>query len=900
MDNMDTFWNIFYHTSIPCSDLERLQAHAGRLADASKSLSAWAASPFGTFLTFLSNSTLTQLHRFWLQYSNTRNMSPAELTAFDERMKATVLKTVQDQVGDNLVTNGLRMAGAHYFNAVQVVKLALMKYSQTGVVGGNERDRSLLGNNGNGHANPTFAFSSAPTSAYTVHYGSNPLDGFHLAEAFDHFNSPSLALEDAVRVAQSQFRVWCDSFLKTIKENRVQITLHCGDAINLCHVLQDLNVEGASLSYKIPLYLGPWTSIPLIFDGPARPSGKILFDVIDTSNVTDHLGILNVLPATVPLLRYSASSVLYTEALMCPSANPVQSLDADLHSDTATMAILMGLSPCEYLLGDTAYSNAVEKVTGSVKKSYYRVQTAWRFPELGDAMVHGRRESCIEARQKVQIDAKDLGSFLLNLYLKLFAYDKIDMLTEAIQAKLDFVPPPHQPQYNVVTDGRSRYNNAGFAAILRTATDTMTTDWHTCFAHIISRIQSYESLSIINCGTQELVMHLRSYGVNLTADSATRSAIQAMLPDAMSPLGSSSQVPKQIVSTVSILYLAFVVPRNVLGKFRSVPHNKIGNPGLKLSISHKASGRMHTFFSIQCFFGSLEPNATDESMRDVSEDSLGWAGSSNLIVTCPILSTSLFRAPADTVNITLALNDHLCLSFIEDLFGPGLVIWECALSDTAYVHILREAPMSGRFEKSVQPPAMSSAPSSSTTSVTAYLGQADTIEALCFHDAIPNDSKQSEALAEGARVAVFQSSPCTMSYQIGTNEPQVLIYPFPLNGSLAKTKLARKSSWIELTVPLSMAGANGGYNSSPFPIVLIGSDLSCWATPRINVHRQSVISPKGDLEWLQFHMASALTDVEKSTLTRHPRSSPTRPKNGKLDLKQTMNLVVTAFAGCNV
>ena len=40
------------------------------------------------------------------------------------------------------------------------------------------------------------------------------------------------------------------------------------------------------------------------------------FNVIDTSNLLDHVGSVNLLVAAIPLLEHNLSATLYTEALV--------------------------------------------------------------------------------------------------------------------------------------------------------------------------------------------------------------------------------------------------------------------------------------------------------------------------------------------------------------------------------------------------------------------------------------------------------------------------------------------------------------------------------------------------------------------------------------------------------
>lgn len=114
-----------------------------------------------------------------------------------------------------------------------------------------------------------------PEDEATIHYGTDPLIGFHLALA-------GVPLE-----AQNPL-------FQTLKESPDYIT---GNA-------------------------------PLIFD------------VIDTSNLCDHLHPLVLLAAVTPLLRNTVSSILYTEVMIKRNRRPTEILENLLCGDIPTVVNL--------------------------------------------------------------------------------------------------------------------------------------------------------------------------------------------------------------------------------------------------------------------------------------------------------------------------------------------------------------------------------------------------------------------------------------------------------------------------------------------------------------------------------------------------------------------------------
>ena len=791
----------------------------------------------------------------------------------------------------------MRMAGAHCANAINVVKTTLLAYAQTGVAGGNKKDRELLGNKGNGHANPTFVFSSAiEGDAYSVHYASNPLDGFHLAGVFHKLRSPQRVIENAVCMAQSQFRTWCDAFLESVTESCLNIFLHCGDAINLCHMLQHQRTNGQSYRTVSPMFIGPWTSKPLALDGTAFTSRESLFHVVDTSNVTDHIGILNLLPATVPLLARTTSSVLYTETLMCKSESPIWSLDADLRADTATISILLGVSPCGYLLGQTAYSNLVEEMIRQLDRSCYRIQTAWRIPTQGDTKVSTAR-SVNDPVRKVHIDATNLGDFFIDFHSRLIAFDEFERLSGMTR------PAPSIPELSSLQRSepayhhRLVYSSRTFVEIVRIAMTNIATDWQACLKHVIDEIERLEELGGHGHATQETKLYLQLYGLCPDANLLSRPAYNTNASNANQSVVSDLSNASRLEASC---HLVMAVPRSALTKFEGTPK---ADTGATLALHDQQTKRVHTFVSLQYFFGSLEISSTDLSICSIAEDESGWVGSSDLIITCPIPVCSIFPDSGNKVIVSFSLNKFPINESVEQLLavlGPNLVIWETPADNVERVHTFKDVPWSHALDPLLKPfPKMPPSSLDTTSCVSAHKTAAPIIDSLCYHESLAKGSQSSIALATDDKVQVHQSSPCTMTLHIGNLQPRLFIYPFPINGTAARTRIARASSWIEVICPLSMAGDNGGYCVKSFPVILVDGQPASWATPRVNILQQSMIDLSGNLEWFKIHMSRVYTEREAVIYTNHPRGSSSRPKDGFLDFKQTLSLIMTCFAGCN-
>ncbi len=900
-EQMKAVWDIFYHLYIPDADLGILQDHAERLLNASTSTNVWMSSQYGKFVHFLSESTLTRVRKCWLQYAETKNLTSTQKIALDQRARAAIISTYRGRIGDpgTKTLHGIRSAGAHFTNALETMPSAFEEYWRTGVAGGNERDKSSLGNDGKGWVNPMFAVSSAPTGTYAVHYGSDPLLGFHLAEAFDTTKSGGSTMDRVVQIAKSQFRSWCDIFVKTLEEGRVKIILHCGDAVSLCHKLCSQNTGEENLSKVPPLRISPWKSMPLVLNGIGCGPGPALFDVIDTSNLADHIGLLNVLPATVPLLSRKSSSVLYVENLLLASEDPSQSLRTMLCSDVSTMSLILGLSPIGHLLGVTLDSVGTEALNLSVfqqspgRQRQYRIRVPWKIPELGDMLAIDERRRHPGIKHRVAFDAEQLGDYFFSLYLKMFAYEDCG----AMMSSMRLTSGRRQIMSPLSGDLRY-YTRLNLVTVLRLAKAHIITDWAKCMSHFVDKVQDDRQLPIGQNSVQELLLNLHMYGVKEDT-SLKLSPLDLEIAATTSARSKSMlKILFQAPSPPSVIHVALVIPRSKLRIFTAESPDTIGTPGLHVSIGHEATGAENSFFAIQCFFGKLKPRADCSALCDVEEDGLGWSGSADLIVTCPVPAYTLLLGEADDVRVSLVVNTNpSTIKFLQKL-GFRMVVYECGLEDEKRLWLLREAPGMVRHAD-VQPQvSQTDSRENSSEALAVFVGLDRKSEAkyLRFHADIPKDSDESKSLADGAKVIITQSSPFTMTLQIGTTDPRSLVFPFPVDGSAAKTKVARKSSWVDVSVIVAPALSEGSFNRNIFPVILDDSHPSVWGMSRVNIQQQPVIKVPGDFDWLHSHMGLTLSADERAS---NALKSPNRPSNGLLDLKESLNLLFQSFVGRN-
>ncbi|KAK3948027.1 hypothetical protein QBC32DRAFT_373864 [Pseudoneurospora amorphoporcata] len=197
-----------------------------------------------------------------------------------------------------------------------------------------------------------------------MHWGLDPLLGFPLAEAYVRTeDEPEIwaaeglnAQTKVLSLAMGTFAHWCQSFQQAWgaagRRSGVVMRWFVGDAIAFGHSLQGLANTRGGIRKNSHWYHSRHGFLSLVLDGEdynmkpgtSRTSypAPLSFMVIDTSNLTDDLGALNVLIATSPLLKNNAAATIYTEMLTRYHRTYKQEADNLLCGPLSTVGLLLG------------------------------------------------------------------------------------------------------------------------------------------------------------------------------------------------------------------------------------------------------------------------------------------------------------------------------------------------------------------------------------------------------------------------------------------------------------------------------------------------------------------------------------------------------------------------------
>lgn len=878
-------WELFYHFYVTGKSLITLRDQATRLLDASESIEKWASSPYGTYVRFVNQDTLQQTRQYWVHYRSGQAWKQAH-TAIAKRSK---------EIGEFILLTGVRAAGPFWFHATSTMAHVYRRYWETGVAGGNKEDLSRLA--GSREVNPLFAASSSATGEFAVHYGIEPMLGFHLAEAFQDSNlikqdAAGIHANQVVKIANAQFKSWCDSFQKYVKASQVHVNLFCGEALALSHELQLALAIVDKPAHVARTYTRPWTACPLLLDGQIDFHEP--FDVIDTSNLGDHLGSINVLTATAPLLRRSPSAVLYNESLLMASEDISASLTTILGSDVATFLLLIGLVPGGLVAGATVDGVGNEAGIFSMQTQteharQYRMRVSWKCPEYADSAATKVLASSGLTLVQAQFDAKDLAECLFGVYKAMFAHEDMTKM----MARMTRMQTGHY------SDDLQRYTRAAIVALLRIVKTRVEVNWVQVMTYLYDRIEHDRALIVGSNSLQELGMHLHLCGV------WTTHALNGSPEQLRSNLGSNLRSPKDEIGILAekspppIVCLVMVIPRQKLEIFTEKSPDVIGTPALHVSVC-QSQGRVqyeNCFYSFYSFFGSIKSNSHGMDTSVVEEDERGWAGSSDLVVSCAVPTFGLLTGPKNGIRVALMINTSPANIMNFRHLGPRLTVFEAGLTHTDTVFVCRDAPRLHSVRSwSMQNQWIKASTTFNSSSIKSLVRLNNEARAthLQIHIDFRKDLPESKALSSGAEVKALESSSCTMSVHIGDKLKRIVAFPFPI-GSPPKTRVARKSSWIEVEVPIFTALDGDRFDSWTQLVPESGQRFVCWSVPRISVEAQPMIRfpPKGDSKWIQTFMGTTLSDAERVLNAKGGQSS----FNAKLDLKQSINILFAAFAG---
>ncbi|PFH50429.1 hypothetical protein AMATHDRAFT_3994 [Amanita thiersii Skay4041] len=801
-------WSIYYHFFIDRGTLEMVKDQSRVLVRVSENLNTWKQSRYGGFLRFCSAHTLSEIRRHWTLYGD---IIESELHSLKEEFNNRYRKGyVRSSI------SAIRSAGPLWFDIMEKGQEQLHHYWKTGVTFTDPEKVEFAT-----FTNPTFAYSLAGRG-FSLHFLSHPFYSFHLANALAPVKEirRERSLHDS---CFSEFQAWCSSLNTRLNQKGSSVTIRffVGDALAFCRALHYAALKHAT---RTCLYTKPWSLETIKLDGgdytaKSARRAPFQFDVIDTADLSESLGLLTVLITATPLLRKRPSSILHTNTFLPLNEQGVaqSGLAECLRGDIPAMSMILDLTPVQYISNFKTYSNAHEMMFIYTLCSPGRVEEhiTWRIGSLSDPAGD-------QGGKGLRFSENELAGLLYSIYLNMFS-DEERLAAIRSESLLMYFK-------DLKLTLNTRFT---FAYLLWLIKDRVHTNWD-------SVMQRLEELLCdeppVMTDIQELLCHLHVLGVY---SSSRLSGNNLLAIDG--PLNGWSNPPP-------LVCIVLVVPRSKFDVLERFP--ELENVVFMCTLTNEST--VSAFHDIHCFFGSItvDDNAgstpgSNEPSVSVKEDTT--PGASKFPVICTFYVPSRLLCVESSVALAVRRTPNTA-GRLRSVLPPSLILFSANVMNKRHVHVVRERPGNpGELKElsGISFTAPSAAPSipkvvqvrldTTCSQVNMLTGRADFVE-----------GEARVTPMNWAAVEVKQVSLWEVQVSRGPHE-QVVSFPFPVTCS---TRIITPSKDVEVDVPVSNPLNNQiGMALNRFPIINQDGTPSLWNIHYLNLDRLPVIdSPSPDLD----------------------------------------------------
>jgi len=735
----------------------------------------WHVSRVGAFLRMASSATLSEIRRYLALYLKTATATAAdrqtERRRIDRVMRATFSERTKGGARPRFTAGGGGPLAAVLDQSQALIKL-YEDYWASGVVSGMTSSGGAVA-----FPNPLLAFATGSEELgqeFPLHYGSEPCQGFHLAEGLATLGTNTTRLFVArccAATAMKQFQRWWTSFRDTVEQQpgRVIIRFMLGHAASVCRILR--NSAGAD----IPQYIDYWSPLELRLDGPGyavatgTPAPR-RFVVVDTSNLSDHFGMLNMLLLATPLLQSSSYASVTTETLKrygTTTSSELASTISGLGADIQALAITLGIAPHAQQVGFTTH-NSVHEAALTSKEEPGSVQTRERIAWTRTANLD------------MDIYPGSLAKMLYDVYLDMTAHEDWGLRRGAGQ----------QQRYKI-----QHYTREGFAHFLVAVKLRFVSaqNWDTTMDVLMGLIEQRCRDSLLGMNSyQDLVLHLHLLEVH---------SIIPKYPEFVSTtpyhIDKVETVFRDWPSIPPVVYVTLLVPRSALAPIEDPTANSLGNPVLTANIS--GAGAANDFSSAHAVHGHFVrsgPSGSFDSEVRIIPATGSWSNSKSDIVLCfPVPSWILMLDPAGTTaRLVLRAPPQLGTMSLMMRLGPDLTVFKASLSDHSRVAVTREAP---HLQPSTSPLIEDAGIThSARNKLTVFCdGSSAVIKTLSLRVGIPVEYK--EEWQKKLPVSVCQIAPCVLRIKSGTISLDAQ-FSCPVLGNMTQVKNARSSMYCQV------------------------------------------------------------------------------------------------------
>jgi hypothetical protein len=401
--------------------------------------------------------------------------------------------------------------------------------------------------------------------------------------------------------------------------------------------------------------------------------------------------------------------------------------------------------------------------------SQFPQSISWKFPSSFSAIPGTAHDIQISNTvTRLVCDARKLAALLFSVYRNIFAGDNMMLMKNS--------SPQSQSHH---------YTRNSFVALLGFIKAKVPNDWNKIIYSFMDFIASDASLRGWLHNHQDFLCQLHI--ANLFTIDSLRATFVESLRSPQDWFHGWKDVPP-------VVCVVLKVPRRNIKILEDMDPNEILTPSLECQTS--GSGTLTSHSSLQFVFGDIEgSNCKGESAVKILEDPRGWEGSSDLIVTFYMPSWILVNR--DPKNVTIGLYFHASAASLWKKLGMSLIIYSTTLTDSEHLQLVRERP--GNIGELDRLRAITSVPNRNAIEVWATVGfdiDGKKVSTLTMRHVIKAPNAQ-KSLSNLALVTMKSVSDSVLKVTFDGYK-HLFIYPFPVCGSQSKTRIARKSSYIEV------------------------------------------------------------------------------------------------------
>ncbi|KAF8595868.1 hypothetical protein BDV93DRAFT_528382 [Ceratobasidium sp. AG-I] len=816
---VERIWDIYYHFKLDGESTNLLVAQCRQLIEVSQSMDTWRQSSYNSFLKIADSNTLSELRRHWTLYAGFPEITGTRLNKLKKEQE-DLSRKIKTRLRTYGYMGASRSAAFMRNHTAKTISDQYGVYWQTGTtstVPADIKEAQQL--------NPTWVYS-LQGEKFAPHDNTYP-QAFHFVSAVSPITSDPAgpATPSVMNKAKQQFKVACSAFESSRKAGAVTLRFVLGDALQFCYALQ-----GPSAN----VITAPWrcTFIDLADHFASSPPPPQTFDVIDTSDLMNSLGAINILLATQPLLKKSPAtqSMVYTEYVTISEEAAVEIFIEQICSDPSNFSALVGLLPRAYISAFDSHSVTHEVLVPESRDHNQRM--AWVDPTSGDN--YARKAE----RPVTRFASGDFAKTLGDMYPQMFFFDNVpEFFAPATMAQLRTWSEPHHTRETVAMVFRHAQRRV----------EIIGGTWDEEIDAFLDIVKKDKDVYLGARYREDLLLHLSLAGVRRLGSSASPGS---------GVFQGWSDVP-------TIVCIVIIVPSAKLDIIRA--DDEAVPPKLVCALRKGAKGATEIHSSIHPVWGKCVP--TSDGKFTVEEDPTGMHGGSDLIVSFWASSKILERSD---VRVSLALRyTPLTLKIYRDKLGPDFELFSTRLENEKHVHVVRERPMGNSKFQSI--PQLESTPIPNAQIDTTFRVEGGHkpgfggmprwyIKTLTGRLDVQSPAEQ-KSLLDGAEVKLAQIAPCTVRVSFG-EYAHVVIFPYPIRESRTKLRVARKSHYVELVAP-PFNPLENGYPLIIFP-VLHNPHLTPWNLHHICLDKMPILNNTNPQlpEWLTPHISLQWSDRE--------------------------------------